>query len=108
MHAHVDPALLAFLRNPASYPHRPSEVREVHTHASLVFLVPPFVYKIKKPVDFGFLDFSTLEKRRHFCQREVELNSRLAPGVYQGVVPVTREKNRFGFGGSGRSVDYAV
>lgn len=108
MHAHVDPALLEFLRDPASYPHRPHEVREVHTHASLVFLVPPFVYKIKKPVDFGFLDFSTLEKRRHYCQREVELNSRLAPGIYQGVVPVTREKHGFAFGGAGPVVEYAV
>jgi hypothetical protein len=108
MHAQVDPALLAFLRDPASYPHRPREVKEVHTHASLVFLVPPFVYKIKKPVDFGFLDFSTLEKRRHFCQREVELNSRLAPGVYLGVVPITLEKHGFAFEGGGPIVEYAV
>jgi aminoglycoside phosphotransferase family enzyme/predicted kinase len=108
MHAQVDPALLAFLRAPASYPHRPASLKEVHTHASLVFLVPPFVYKIKKPVDFGFLDFSTLEKRRHFCQREVELNSRLAPGVYQDVVPVTRESGGFAFGGGGLAVEYSV
>lgn len=108
MHAQIDPALLAFLRDPASYPHRPREVKEVHTHASLVFLVPPFVYKIKKPVDFGFLDFSTLEKRRHFCQREVELNSRLAPGVYQDVVPVTRGKAGLAFGGDGPVVEHAV
>ena len=80
----TDPSLLAFLRDPASYPHDPREIREVHTHASLVFVAPPFVYKIKKPVDLGFLDFSTLEKRRHFCEREVELNSRLAPGIYLG------------------------
>ena len=66
MDPHVDPALLAFLRDPASYPHGPQEIRELHTHASLVFVVPPFVYKIKKPVDFGFLDFSTVEKRRSF------------------------------------------
>lgn len=108
MHAQVDPALLAFLRDPASYPHRPREAKEVHTHASLVFLVPPFVYKIKKPVDFGFLDFSTLEKRRHFCQREVELNSRLAPGVYLGVVPITLEKHGLAFSGVGPVVEYAV
>jgi uncharacterized protein len=105
---HVDPNLLEFLRDPASYPHHPAEVREVHTHASLVFLAVPLVYKVKKPVDFGFLDFSTLEKRRHFCRREVELNSRLAPGVYQGVVPITREPHGFAFGGRGRVVEYAV
>jgi len=108
MHEHLDPLLLEFLRNPESYPHRPHEVRELHTHASLVFLVPPFVYKIKKPVDFGFLDFSTLEKRRHFCQREVELNSRLAPGIYLGVETITREDGGFAFGGSGEPVEYAV
>ena len=108
MHEHFDPHLLAFLRDPASYPHRPLEIREIHTHASLVFLVPAFVYKIKKPVDFGFLDFSTLEKRRHFCQREVELNSRLAPGIYLGVVPITRQGDGFAFGGDGPVVEYAV
>ncbi len=104
----VDARLLAFLRDPASYPHHPAEVCEKQTHASHVFLVPPWVYKIKKPVDFGFLDFTTLEKRRHFCMREVELNSRLAPGVYQGVVPVTRENEGFALGGSGPAVEYAV
>jgi aminoglycoside phosphotransferase family enzyme/predicted kinase len=108
MNGHVDPRLLEFLRDPASYPHRPREVTEVHTHASMVFLVPPLVYKIKKPVDFGFLDFSTLEKRRHFCQREVELNSRLAPGIYQGVVPLTRQADAYAFSGSGRVAEYAV
>jgi hypothetical protein len=108
MHEHVDPGLLAFLRDPASYPHRPGKVREVHTHASLVFLAPPMVYKIKKPVNFGFLDFSTLGKRRHFCQREVELNSRLAPGIYLGVVPITRENHGFTFGGKGPVAEYAV
>jgi hypothetical protein len=108
MHEHVDPGLLAFLRDPASYPHRPEKVREVHTHASLVFLAPPLVYKIKKPVNFGFLDFSTLGKRRHFCQREVELNSRLAPGIYLGVVPITRGNHGFAFGGKGPVAEYAV
>lgn len=108
MNGHVDPALLAFLRDSASYPHRPHEVAEVHTHASLVFLVPPLVYKIKKPVDFGFLDFSSLEKRHHFCQREVTLNSRLAPGIYLGVVPITRRAAGFAFGGKGPVADYAV
>lgn len=108
MNGHVDPALLEFLRDPASYPHRPRKLHEMHTHASLVFLVPPLVYKIKKPVDFGFLDFSTLEKRRHYCQREVELNSRLAPGIYQGVVPLTRQADAYAFAGGGPVVEYAV
>jgi hypothetical protein len=71
--------LLPFLLNPNSYPHRPRRVRLVQTHSSFVFLAPPFVFKVKKPVDFGFLNFSTLEKRRHFCEREVQLNRRLSP-----------------------------
>lgn len=108
MDKHVDPRLLEFLRDPASYPHHPRELREVHTHASLVFLVPPLVYKVKKPVDFGFLDFSTLEKRHHFCQREVELNSRLCPGIYQGVETITLEDGNHTFGGAGRVVEVAV
>jgi len=108
MNESLDPGLLAFLRDPASYPHRPREVREIHTHASLVLVAPPLVYKIKKPVDFGFLDFSTLEKRRLCCLREVELNSRLAPGVYLGVEPVTREGEGYAFGGGGPVAEYAV
>lgn len=108
MHEHFDPRLLAFLRDPASYPHRPAEIHELHTHSSLVFIVPPLVYKIKKPVNFGFLDFSTLGKRRHFCQREVELNSRLSPGIYLGVESITREGGGFAFGGGGPVVEHAV
>src|SRR5216117_3027218 len=81
--------LLPFLLNPQSYPHRPRRVRLVQTHSSFVFLAPPFVYKVKKPVNFGFLDFSTLEKRRYFCERQVELNRRLCPKIYLGVVPIS-------------------
>ena len=82
--------LLPFLLNPRSYPHQPRVVRLVQTHASFVFIAPPFVYKVKKPVNFGFLNFSTLEKRRHFCEREVVLNRRLSPKIYLGVVPIVR------------------
>ena len=68
---------------------------EVHqTHISVVFLAGPFAYKIKKPVNLGFVDFSTLEKRQHFCEEEVRLNRRLAPHVYLGVVPVTAHRAR--------------
>ena len=100
--------LLPFLLNPMSYPHHPRDVRLVQTHCSFVFIAPPFVYKIKKPVNFGFLNFSTLEKRRHFCEREVTLNRRLSPKIYLGVVPIVRHKNSFAFGGPGEIVEYAV
>lgn len=108
MDEHFDPGLLAFLRDPSSYPHHPRDIREVHTHGSLVFVVSPFVYKIKKPVNLGFLDFSSLEKRRYFCEREVQLNSRLSPGIYLGVESITREDDGFAFGGSGPLVEVAV
>ena len=82
--------LLAFLEDADSYPHTPERVEIVQTHISYVALVPPFVYKVKKPVDFGFLDFSTLEQRRHFCEEEVRLNRRLCADTYEGVVPIRR------------------
>ena len=65
-----------------------ADVRVIQTHISAVFLAGPFAYKVKKPVNPGFLDFSTLDKRHHFCQEEVRLNRRLAPDVYLGVAAV--------------------
>ncbi|HZJ14266.1 MAG TPA: AAA family ATPase [Chthoniobacteraceae bacterium] len=101
-------ALVAFLRDPKSYPHRPRSVRFVQTHASLVFIAPPFVFKVKKPVNFGFLDFSTLAKRRAVCEREVTLNRRLASRVYLGVVPIVRRRSGLAIGGRGKVVEFAV
>ncbi|MFI5324092.1 MAG: AAA family ATPase [Thermodesulfobacteriota bacterium] len=100
--------LIDFLLLPSSYPHRTSWVRHVQTHASDVFIAPPYVYKVKKPVDFGFLDFSTLEKRRHFCNIEVELNRRLCKGVYLGVEEITIKDGKLSLGGTGTTVEYAV
>lgn len=100
--------LLEFLRDPGSYPHRPRHVRMLQTHSSWIFLAARFVYKVKKPVNFGFLDFSTLEKRRHFCEREVALNRRLCPGVHLGVVPISLKEGRMVFGPGDQCVEYAV
>ena len=87
----------------------PVETVAIHqTHVSVVFLAGPHVYKIKKPVSLGFLDFSTLEKRQHFCEEEVRLNRRLAPAVYLGVVPITREGSEVRVGGSGAVIEWAV
>ena len=84
-------ALIDALSRPEAYPH-PVDAVEVHqTHISVVFLAGPFAYKIKKPVNLGFLDFSTLDKRKYFCEEEVRLNRRLAPQVYLGVVPIVSE-----------------
>ena len=89
--------LLAFFASPTSYPHRPGDVRSLETHISWVFIASPFVYKVKKPVNLGFLDFSTLEKRHHFCQRELELNRRLCPEVYLAVIPIYEGDRGFSF-----------
>ena len=83
------PDLIAQLRRPESYPHSPDNVEVHQTHISVVFLAGDRAYKTKKPVDFGFVDYSTLRRRKHFCRREVDLNRRLAPGVYRGIVPIT-------------------
>ena len=100
--------LHAFLSDPRSFPERPSRVRVVQTHASYLVLTPRHVYKVKKPVNFGFLDFSTLEKRRYFCEREVALNRRLCPGVHLGVLPIVRHEGRLAFGTEGRVVEVAI
>ena len=100
--------LVTFLSSPASYPHRPGEVRSVQTHISWVFIASPFVFKVKKPVNLGFLDFSTLEKRRYFCQREVDLNRRLCPEIYLGVVPIYKTASGFSFDADGQIAEYAV
>ena len=104
--------MLAFLSNPGSYPHMPESVQVVQTHISWVALAGDLVYKIKKPVDFGFLDFVTLDRRRHFCQREIELNRRLCPDIYLGVVPIVERPGKLHFAGAeedeSQAVDYAV
>lgn len=80
--------LIRELERPQAYPHQADDIVLHQTHISLVFLAGEFAYKLKKPVDFGFVDYSSLEARHEFCQREVTLNRRLAPDVYLGVVPV--------------------
>ena len=80
--------LLSTLAQPECYSHHPAQVKVVQTHISAVFLAGDVVYKLKKPVRFSFLDYSTLPLRRHYCQEEVRLNRRLAPTVYLGVASV--------------------
>jgi aminoglycoside phosphotransferase family enzyme/predicted kinase len=81
-------ALLNRLLSPAAYPHPVQYVKLIETHISWVFLTGDYVYKVKKPVNFGFLDFSSLERRRHFCEEEVRLNRRFAPAFYLDAVPI--------------------
>jgi aminoglycoside phosphotransferase family enzyme len=102
------PTLQKALLDPAVYPDKPKEVKLIETHISLLFLTGNYVYKVKKPVDFGFLDFTSLEKRRHFCEREVTLNRRLSRGIYLGVAKITRDQGRISIDGEGEIVEYAV
>jgi aminoglycoside phosphotransferase family enzyme len=96
------------LLNPEIYPDRPPLIKFMETHISLLFLTGNHVYKLKKPVDFGFLDFTSLEKRKFFCEEEVKLNRRLSPALYLGVVRITKEGNRIHLEGKGEPVEYAV
>lgn len=100
--------LIQSLSDVSAYPYAVDRVEVRQTHISVVFLAGEFVYKVKKPVDLGFLDFTTLEKRRFFCDEEVRLNRRLAPEVYRGVVPVTQIGSRLQFEGTGEIVEWAV
>ncbi len=100
---------LESLLQPASYPEPTGTVQHLQTHISHLFLTDQYVYKLKKTVDFGFLDFTTLEKRRHFCHEEVRLNRRLSPDIYLGVVEL-RDDGHGGlcFTGEGEVREYAV
>ena len=100
--------LLAFLLSPHSYPDCPNHVRLKQTHSSWLLLAGPYAYKIKKPVNFGFLDFSTLEKRRYFSEREVLLNRRLCPEVHLGVIPISLHADTLAFGHGDEIVEYAI
>lgn len=100
--------LIRSLRDPTAYGHAVDSVTVIETHISSVLLAGEYAYKIKKPVDLGFVDFSTLEKRLRFCNEEIRLNRRLAPSLYLGVVPVTGTPSRPWMDGSGPAIEYAV
>jgi len=101
--------IVTALQNPEIYPEQPRKVELVQTHVSAIFLTGEHVYKVKKPVDFGFLDFTTLEKRKYYCHQEVELNRRLCPEVYLGVVEIRSRKGQIFLGeGEGEIIEYAV
>lgn len=103
------PDLVEFLSRPSAYPERPRRVEHVETHISHVFLTDRHAYKLKKPLRFDFLDFSTPLLRRAACDSEVRLNRRMAPGVYLGVVPIGLSRGgKPQLGGSGAPIDFVV
>lgn len=84
-----DPQFIRALQSPACYRHQTGKIRLFETHISWVLLTGSYAYKIKKPVNFGFLDFTTLEKRRFYCDEEIRLNRRFAPHLYLQTVPIS-------------------
>jgi hypothetical protein len=95
------------LRKPEAYDEESGKIELKQTHISFVFLTKNYVYKVKKAVDLGFLDFTTLEKRRFFCEKEMDLNRRLCGDMYLEVVPVNKS-NVIKINGDGVTVEYAV
>ena len=100
----LDPVLLSS----ASFPHAVDSIRLIETHISWVVLTGKYAYKIKKPVRFAFVDYSTLSLRKHYCHEELRLNSRLAPDIYLNVVPVMNCLGKLNFNGDGELIDCAV
>jgi uncharacterized protein len=100
--------LVAALLDPAAYPEPTSQVELVQTHISWVFLTDGYAYKMKKPVDLGFLDFTTLRRRHYYLKQELALNRRLCPTMYLGVLPVTAGAAGVKVGGRGRAVEYVL
>src|SRR4030095_14966598 len=110
-HDKVDksPAVLVKrLLDTACYPHTTTRLRLVETHISWVVLTGDYAYKLKKPVDLGFVDFTTLARRRHYCEEELRLNRRLAPELYLEVVAIRGSMSGPRIGVKGKVLDYAV
>ena len=103
------PPLIRAMMQSGFYPHPVTEpIQLIQTHVSYVFLTGDYAYKVKKPVNFGFLDFSTLERRQHFCLEELQMNQPIAPDIYLEVLPITEVGDQFVLGGDGHAVEYAL
>ena len=102
------PILIEQLGDPKAYPEDPGSILVLQTHISVVFLTRKWAYKLKKPVRLDFLDFSTLDLRKHFCEEEVRLNRALAPWVYEGVVPICNSESGLKMEAEGEPLEWAV
>lgn len=100
--------LILSMQNPDLYDHPVDGFQIIETHISQVILTGDYAYKIKKPMDFGFLNFATLERRKHFCEEELRLNRRLAEKLYLEVVPITGTPENPTLGGAGEAFEYAI
>lgn len=102
-------SLIEWMSEPEFYPHAVhSPIKALQTHISYIFLTGDYAYKLKKPVDLGFLDFSTLEKREYYCQQELALNQPIAPDIYLEVLPITQQQEALELNGKGETVEYAL
>lgn len=101
-------SLIKSLQNPTLYDHPIEKFELIETHLSWVILTGPYVYKIKKPVNFGFVDFSTLEKRHHFCQEEIKLNAPLAGQLYESLLPLYGPAEQPSFSQKGEIIEYVI
>jgi aminoglycoside phosphotransferase family enzyme len=102
------PSTVRGVLEPRAYPNRPQRIELVQTQMSFILLTGEYAYKIKKPVNLGYLDYTTLEKRHFFCLQELELNRRLCADAYVAVVPITEERGTSHVEGQGEVVEYAV
>ncbi len=103
------PQLIQAMLDPGFYPHPVQDpIQLIQTHISYILLTGDYAYKVKKPLDFGFLNFTTLQQRQHFCQEELRMNQRGAPGIYLQVLPITQTHGQFQFNGTGECVEYAL
>ncbi|UTW10912.1 bifunctional aminoglycoside phosphotransferase/ATP-binding protein [Marinobacterium rhizophilum] len=102
------PEFIQSLCDPAAYPHATKDIRVIETHISWLLLTGDYAYKVKKPVNFGFLDFTSLQKRQHFCEEELRLNRRQAPDLYLEVVAITGTAQQPVINGDDEAFEYAV
>ncbi len=102
------PAYITYFLDPHHYDHAVDEVKLVQTHISFVLIAGDFVYKFKKTVDFGFLNFTTLDKRKYYCEQELILNRRLCADIYLQTFPVNQQGDDFAFNGAGEVVEYGL
>jgi len=100
--------LITLLCNPSVYEHEVSDISVIETHISWIILTGDYAYKIKKPIHFSFVDFSTLEKRQFYCHEEMRLNSRLAPDLYLSIVDITGDPENPSFKNTGKTIEFAV
>ena len=102
------PRLIQSLQKPGVLDHPVERFQVLETHISWVLLTGPYAYKFKKPVDLGFLDFSTLDRRKFYCEEELRLNRRLAPDLYLAVIPITGSPDQPVLNGPGPAIEYTI